>query len=188
MNIRQRYIDLVNKHSGNANAFFTALDAMAKRLGFPVEWVCDVIYIESGFQPAIKNPNSSASGLIQFMEATAKGLGTTTAAIRSMTNIQQIPLIERYFNGQMARAGKPKDWFDTYCLVFYPVWVKASDTATLSNAAYAANSYIDLNKDGKITKAEFRAWASKKIPSGSFADASAIVNSLKVCPQCSRPL
>lgn len=188
MNIRPKYIELVNKNSGNANSFFTALDAMAKRLGIPVEWICDVIYIESGFRPAIKNPNSSASGLIQFMEATAKGLGTTTAAIRAMTNIQQIPFVERYFKGQIASAGKPKDWFDTYCLVFYPVWVKATDTATLSKAAYAANSYIDLNKDGTVTKAEFRKWASSKLPNGGYATATAIVDSLKTCPQCSRPL
>jgi hypothetical protein len=184
MNIKQRYIDLVNKHSGNASAFFTALDAMAKRLGFPVEWVCDVIFIESGFQPAIKNPNSSASGLIQFMEATAKGLGTTTAVIRSLTNIQQIPLIERYFKGQMASAGKPKSWFDVYCLVFYPVWVKAADRATLSSAAYKANSYIDLNKDGKITKAEFRKWAENKLPKSSVG----VIENVKLCPQCSKPL
>ncbi|WP_113636105.1 transglycosylase SLT domain-containing protein [Nubsella zeaxanthinifaciens] len=188
MNIKQTYINLVNKNSGNAAEFFTALDAMAKRLGIPVEWICDVMYIESGFKPTAKNPNSSASGLIQFMEATAKGLGTTTAAILKMTNVQQIPYVERYFKGQIASAGKPRDWFDTYCLVFYPVWVKAADTATLSQAAYKANSYIDLNKDGKVTKAEFRQWASSKLPKGGYADASTIVDSLKVCPQCSRPL
>jgi hypothetical protein len=188
MNIRQKYIDLVNKHSGNASSFFVALDAMAKRLGIPVEWICDVIYIESGFQPAIKNPNSSASGLIQFMEATAKGLGTTTAKIRAMSNMQQIPLIERYFKGQIISAGKPKDWFDTYCLVFYPVWVKANDNATLAASAYSANKFIDLNKDVKITKAEFRKWATSKLPGGNFANVSSSVSSLKSCPHCLQPL
>ncbi len=184
MNIKQRYIDLVNRYSGNADAFFTALDAMAKRLGFPVEWACDVIYIESGFQPSIKNPNSSASGLIQFMEATAKGLGTTTAAIRAMTNLQQIPYVERYFKGQIATFGKPRDWFDTYCLVFYPTWVKKDDNATIAPSAYTANKSIDLNKDGKITKGEFRKWATSKIPNSNVG----VVTAVKLCPQCSQQL
>lgn len=180
MNVKKLYIELVDKYSNNSAQFFTALDALSNRLGIPMDWICDVIYIESGFKPTAKNPNSTASGLIQFMEATARGLGTTTASILKMTNIQQLPYVERYFQNQIRTFGRPKDWFDTYCLVFYPVWVSKSDDATLSASAYKANSYIDINKDGKITKAEFRQWASKRIPN------SMVLTVKKQCPHCSQ--
>lgn len=189
MQVRQKYIDLVNKHSGNAPAFFAALEGVASRLGIQPEWIADVMYIESGFSPSIKNTGSTASGLIQFMEATAKGLGTTTAAIRAMTNIQQLPLVERYFKGQMASVGKPRDWFETYLLVFYPAWVGKAETAQLAASAYSANSQIDTQKKGYITKGDFRAWANRLVPTSSpLTILKNTVEDLKPCPHCSKPL
>lgn len=166
MQIKTKYIALVTLHSRNSTAFFQGLNAVATRLGFPVEWLADCIYSESEFNPKAKNPNSTASGLIQFMEATAKSLGTTTLAIRSMSNIQQLPFIERYLKGQIQSVGKPKDALDVYLLIFYPAWVGKPDTALASDAAYRSNSYIDLNKDAKLTKGEFRTWFNKRVAGG----------------------
>ena len=60
--------------------FMPKLEGVCKRLGTETEWVVNVMMMESSLDPARKNPSSSASGLIQFMAATARGLGTTTAA------------------------------------------------------------------------------------------------------------
>jgi len=166
MQIKTKYIALVTLHSRNSTAFFQGLNAVCERLGFPVEWMADCIYSESEFNPKAKNPEGSASGLIQILESTAKALGTSTAAIRGMTNIEQLPWIEKYFKMQIKAFGKPKDAFDVYLLIFYPAWVGKVDSTPANDSAYRSNSYIDLNKDGKLTKGEFRTWFNKRVAGG----------------------
>lgn len=53
------------------------LSEVAKKLGVPPDWLYAQINFESGgtWDPKIKNPNSSARGLIQFMNATAVNMG-----------------------------------------------------------------------------------------------------------------
>lgn len=147
----------------NPKEFFTKLEQVAKRLGFPASWLADVIYIESKFKTTAKNPKSSATGLIQFVEKTAKGLGTTTSKLYKMSNLEQLDFVEMYFKVQIGRFGTPKTFFDAYCLVFYPVWANKPDTATLPPLASKANIGIDLNKDKIVSKGEFRIWAHRQV-------------------------
>lgn len=168
MDINSKYVAAVQKHGGNPTAFFNALDAMAKRLGIPVEWICNVIWIESGFNQKAKNSQSTASGLIQMLNSNCIAYaGVSYQIFLTYTNIQQLKGVEGYFKAMIKSAGKPRDWFETYCLVFQPVWVGKADSVTLSQAGYSVNKYIDLNKDGKITKGEFRTWANKQLPGGA---------------------
>ena len=51
------------------------LQMMAFRLGVRVDHLYKLIKFESGFNPKAANPNSSAKGLIQFTNSTAKSLG-----------------------------------------------------------------------------------------------------------------
>ena len=168
MKVNAIYIAKVLLTSGNPTAFFTAVDEMCARLKIPMSAMLDCMYIETGgtFNPAIRNAGGSgATGLIQFMPSTARGLGTTTDALAKMTNIQQLKYVEMYFRNMIKSIGKvPQDFFDVYCCIFYPVWVGKPDTVTLAANAYAGNKSIDLNKDGTITKGEFRAWAKKQLP------------------------
>ncbi|WP_277373426.1 hypothetical protein [Pseudomonas sp. AA-38] len=57
--------------------------ALGENLSLDPNYVMACIALETGrtFNPAIKNPNSSATGLIQFMSSTAADLGTTTALL-----------------------------------------------------------------------------------------------------------
>ncbi len=55
----------------------SALKAVAASLGVSPTSLEGLIMFESGGNPSIKNPYSSARGLIQFTDATAKGLGYT---------------------------------------------------------------------------------------------------------------
>lgn len=44
------------------------------------QWLYDLINFESGWNPQAKNPLSSARGLIQFVDSTARGLGLEDSA------------------------------------------------------------------------------------------------------------
>jgi len=57
-----------------------ALQAVANDLGMPAEWLYAEIDFESGWNPTATNPESGAKGLIQFMDATAQGMGYASAA------------------------------------------------------------------------------------------------------------
>lgn len=51
------------------------INAVANDLGVPVEWLINLIAFESNFDPKAANPYSSAKGLIQFIDETARSLG-----------------------------------------------------------------------------------------------------------------
>lgn len=167
MNVKKIFYDAVQANGNNADLFFLELFKVSNRLGISFDWLCNAIWSESRFKSTAYNKNGAA-GLIQFVQSTALGIGTNIQAIRKMTNIEQLPYVERYLKSQIITAGKPKDWIDTYCLIFQPAWVGKPDTAVLKSNAYLGNSYIDQNKDKIITKAEFRIWANKQIPNAQI--------------------
>lgn len=122
------------------------------------------------FDPAKRNPKSTATGLIQFMEFTAKNLGTTTAELAKMTQVQQMNYVYKYF---LPHKGKLKDLSDIYMAILWPagigkpldhvLWSK-NDPKTES--AYNVNSGLDLDKSGTVTKAEAYAKVKAKYDRG----------------------
>jgi hypothetical protein len=84
-----------------------------------------VMYAESRILPDAYNKDGGASGLIQFMPSTAKGLGTTTDYIRSLSATQQMDWVEKYFRKAGLRKGATV--YDMYALVFFPIIVGKSD-------------------------------------------------------------
>ena len=114
------------------------------------------------FSPSMANAaGSGAVGLIQFMPPTADGLGTTTAALRRMTAVQQLDYVEAYFKPYAARI---HSLHDMYLAILLPKYIDADDNAVLfsdGSTAYRQNSGFDANSDGKITKAEVCARVDK---------------------------
>lgn len=116
--------------------------------------------LETGvsFKTNIKNPNSSASGLIQFMESTAKGLGTTTEKLRSMNHVEQMDYVKMYFVNIANQVGIPtSQWtlHDVYISIFTPSAIKKKADDIIyrdGQDAYKVNLYHDVNKDRAITK------------------------------------
>lgn len=97
-----------------------AIEEVSARLGINPVWLAAVINFESGFDPQAKNPYSGARGLIQFMPSTAKGLGTTTDAIAALSALDQMPLVERYFQPYRGKMGSLAD----VCMaVFFPRYI-----------------------------------------------------------------
>ncbi|WP_252108974.1 MULTISPECIES: hypothetical protein [unclassified Halomonas] len=117
---------------------------------------------ESGrtFRPDIRNAaGSGATGLIQFMPATARDLGTTTDALARMSAVDQLEYVYRYFTKyQWHRRVKCLE--DMYMAILMPKYISSPLGAVLFNdgtRAYTQNRGLDANEDGKITKAEVAA-------------------------------
>jgi hypothetical protein len=113
-----------------------------------------------------KDPNARclkrATGLIQFMPATARFLGTTTCALRQMTNVEQLDYVYKHLS---LFKGKYKDWLDLYCGIFWPAAVGKPDTFRITPDIVAKqNPLYDINKDGDIEKSEIRAALRKQVP------------------------
>lgn len=57
-----------------------ALEKVAKEISTQPEWLWEVMNFESRLNPQAKNPLSTARGLIQFLDSTARGMGYTGSA------------------------------------------------------------------------------------------------------------
>ena len=143
--------------------FQNAVTGTAQRLGISESALYAVMDFETGgsFNPGIKNAaGSGATGLIQFMPSTAEGLGTTTDALSRMSRAEQMQYVERYLSNKV----KPgMGAADVYMSVLFPAAVGKPDDFVLfgngamsgfTGIAYDQNAGLDLNGDGRITKAE----------------------------------
>ena len=133
----------------------------ANELGMDPNHIMACIAFESGetFSPSIKNAaGSGATGLIQFMPATAKSLGTTTAKLAAMTAEDQIKYVYKYF---LPYKGRLKTLEDVYMAILWPRAIGKPATFPLftGGVAYRQNAGLDTNKDGIVTKYE----AAKKV-------------------------
>jgi hypothetical protein len=119
------------------------------------------MYAESRLNSKAVNPNGGATGLIQFMPKTAAWLGTSTAALKAMSNVEQLDWVYKYFNS-LGATGKMKSVYDLYLVTFFPIALGKPDSWVLESkdlSAYTVavnNKIIDLNKDNKITVGEFK--------------------------------
>jgi hypothetical protein len=152
----------------NKDAFIAKVVSISQRLGIEPEWLMQVFVNESGMNHQAVNPTSNATGLIQFMPNTATALGTSVAALKAMTNVQQLDWVYKYLSPY---AGKINSYIDLYFTVFFPIavgkpddWVFQTSTLTAGKIA-SQNPGFDLNKDGKLTVAEVREAMLKKVPS-----------------------
>jgi hypothetical protein len=97
--------------------------AISGRLGCAPDDLMSCMAWESGrsFSPSKKNmAGSGATGLIQFMPATAVALGTTTTALGALTAVQQLDWVERYFQPY---KGKLATLADLYMAILWPAGV-----------------------------------------------------------------
>lgn len=95
------------------------LQMMASRLGVNASDLFNLIKFESGWNPKAKNPYSSARGLIQFTDSTAKNLGYKSSLdlVKKNPSVKdQLPIVERYLSWFKPFTGKQS----LYMAVFYP--------------------------------------------------------------------
>ncbi|MGJ3448912.1 hypothetical protein [Enterobacter sp. PTB] len=128
---------------------------VCERLEINPDYLMSCMAFETGetFSPSVRNPNGSATGLIQFMSNTARSLGTTTNELAGMTSVEQMDYVEKYFKPY---TGKIKTIEDVYMVIFCPRAVGKPDSYILydEGRSYNDNKGLDLNKDNTITKYE----------------------------------
>jgi spore coat assembly protein SafA len=111
------------------------------------------------FSPSIKNAaGSGAVGLIQFMPSTAQMLGTTSEELASMSAVEQLNYVEKYFKPS---SGKLSTLDDVYMAILWPAAIgKPLDHVLFKRGdpehprRYMLNAGLDFNEDGFVTKAE----------------------------------
>ncbi|HRW19216.1 MAG TPA: hypothetical protein P5181_10330 [Dermatophilaceae bacterium] len=152
---------------GNPNVtpeFLRKVEGIADRLKTKPEYLLAAMSFETGgsFAADKRNPQSSATGLIQFMSKTAKGLGTTTAELARMTPVQQLDYVEKYFAG---RAGKLGSIEQVYSTILYGRPISDPDKVLFQpgTEAYRVNKGLDKDHQGGITLREAAAVVRNRI-------------------------
>lgn len=147
----------------NKKEFIDAVISVASFLQVKPEHLMFLMWFETGHTLNHRIQNSiGATGLIQFMQATALGLGTTTAQLKAMSNVEQMKYVQKHL---APYRGKYRDYVDLYCGIFWPAAVGKPDTFRITQDIVAKqNPLFDINKDGDIEKAEIRTALLKQIP------------------------
>ncbi|RXM49970.1 MULTISPECIES: hypothetical protein [unclassified Chryseobacterium] len=115
-----------------------------------------VMHLETNttFSPAADN-NAGYSGLIQFSDASAKSVGSTRAALKKMTFVQQMDYVKKYFEKKKAAL---KTMTDLYLLVLKQNavgqgangdYVLFDESVSVPNAPYDINN---LSREPWVTK------------------------------------
>lgn len=121
------------------SAYAAELCAVAERLKTDPAWLANVIYFESRGNPGAVNPRTGATGLIQFMPATAKGLGTSTRALKALSGAGQLVYVERYLT---RFRGRLNNQTDVYAAVFYPAAIGKGDGYVFPEKVQKANGGV----------------------------------------------
>ncbi|MCC7364848.1 MAG: SH3 domain-containing protein [Dehalococcoidia bacterium] len=137
-------------------AFRQRVREIAANLGFEPDLLMAVIAFESAgtFSASVRNPESGATGLIQFMPSTAEGMGTTVAQLAAMTAEEQLDWVERYLSPY---RGKIRAVSDLYMSILWPGAVGQAEDFVLFSAGtvfYTQNAKLDKDLDGTVTKRE----------------------------------
>jgi hypothetical protein len=131
---------------------------IAAKFDLNKDWIYFVIYKESRGNHKAVNKHTNATGLIQFLPRIAESLGTTTYKLRTMTKLQQLDYVEKYFE-RIVNKYEVNSYPDLYLSVFYPKAMGQSDSYIIGPKGSKAVSYnkgVDVNKDGILTVGDFR--------------------------------
>jgi hypothetical protein len=115
-----------------------------------------VMMKESGLKHTIVNKEGGATGLIQFMPDTAKGLGTTTEALQQMSAVQQLEYVKKYYE---KKAGSFKSYDDLRLYTFFPAAMGINDpTYVFETSSLSAQTIAQQNHRGKdkITMGDYK--------------------------------
>ena len=115
----------------NKDAFIIKVYQVALYLSVKPEHLMFLMWFETGHTLNSHIQNSiGATRLIQFMPSTARFLGTTTDALKGMSNVEQMDYVQKHLG---IFKGKYKDWVDLYCGIFWPAAVGKPDTFRITS-------------------------------------------------------
>ena len=136
--------------------FLRQVEGVAQRVGAKPEELMGVMSLETmgTFRPSVANPDTHATGLIQFMPRTAQGLGTSIGELSRMTPAEQLPWVEKYLS-QPAYRGRVGTLEGLYSAVL-PGHIMGPDEVMFrpGTAAYNANKWLDTDHQNGISVQE----------------------------------
>lgn len=147
---------------------------VAQRIGVDPNDLASIISFESAgtFNPSIKNPKSSATGLIQFMGkgATEKGkfndgtyYGMTRDQFGALSFDEQMVYVEKYYKERGFDGKKQRSLADAYTAVS-GYGYKAGTAAYDLNSKWDTNGNKVIEKGEAVLAPEFQAHVKKWIP------------------------
>ena len=131
------------------------------------------------FDPGLVN-GIGATGLIQFMPTTAIGLGTSTATLKTLSRVDQLDWVLKFFQYMRLNAKAPTPKLqDLYLCIYWPAAVGKPDSFIVNPAGskQATQNKSLQASDGSITCASVGAAAAKWLPVIQQALANAGVQS-----------
>jgi|TARA_B100000085_G_scaffold85067_3_gene76673 thymidylate synthase len=157
---------------GNDTEFLKEITRLCKKYDISEGDLLGKMASESGFNPA--EDNGTHVGLIQFSRDSARAVGTTQAALKKMTRVQQMKYVEKYFDYWKLRKGASAGHL--YTVTYLPAFAKEASDYVLATKDgftdakgryhpaewYHDNEGLDMNGDGKITIAELSDRIRKK--------------------------
>ena len=108
--------------------FREGLIALGEKLNINPNYLAAVMANESGFRPWIKNPIGGATGLIQWMPRIAPLYGTTTDALKCMTDVEQLEYVEKFYKPYRGKIDSPGT---AYMVTFLPAFAFKPDDFVL---------------------------------------------------------
>lgn len=99
-----------NQAEPGSDDFDIELESMAMESDLDPEKIRRVMGPETGgtMSPSARNPESGATGLIQFLPSVARSLGTTTEELSKMSATEQLPFVMRYLSERGVTSDSPQ--------------------------------------------------------------------------------
>lgn len=123
------------------------IDFVADQISVDPAWLTNLIAFESNFDPQAKNPRSSARGLLQFIDATARDLGFHD----SLDLVTQYPTFAKQMYGPVLTYLRRYAPFGSkqslYMAVFYPMYRNADGDLEFPAHVVEANPGIETPAD-----------------------------------------
>jgi hypothetical protein len=143
--------------------------ATANRLNIPPEWLSALIHFETGgtYDPAVKNPASSARGLIQVTDGTARDMFDATD---SLSLVREYNTFETQMNAvvypYLEKYGPYTDFQQLCMAVFYPAYRNMpGDTEFPAWVQKVNPGIVTINDYVSRVKKRLGKWPSKPIVS-----------------------
>lgn len=158
----------------DAFAFEGKVREIAAMLAVPPEWLMAVMYSESKFDASVKNyKGSGATGLIQFMPATASEMKVSLQRLERMDPVHQLEYVYLYLQTVRDRYGDFNSLTELYLGILYPKAIGQDYCYSLYShptKSYQQNAGLDENQDRHVTVSDIDRRMKRLYPTAYMID------------------
>lgn len=161
-----------------SDAFFQGVADISDALGCAPTDLLGVMMAESNVRADAHNATTNASGLIQFLPSTLRGVGYggSPESFRALDAADQLPYVEEFFQPYakygLNSAGR------VYQAVFFPKSLEMgsspdtmiAEQGGVNSDVYARNSGLDVDHTGQITVGDLQKAIERKLTSNRWRE------------------